>query len=120
MPAAYTTFAPHSSPLGLEFFDTTNPILHDYFLVALHGAGHPRVATGYRVVRISTTAPHTPYDLITGFLANGVVKGRPCGLLRIAPDTFLLTDDLNGVIYFIHPKQDPQKSAQKTVAHPTQ
>ena len=43
-------------------------------------------------------------DFITGFLVNGSVKGRPCGILQIAPDSFLLTDDLDGVIYYIHSK----------------
>ena len=107
VPGAYTTFAAHSSPLGLEYFDATNPILHDTFLVALHGAGHPKIGTGYRVVRF-TPASRKPEDFITGFLVTQagkpVVKGRPCGLLRTGPDTFLLTDDLDGVIYSIHPK----------------
>jgi glucose/arabinose dehydrogenase len=33
-----------------------------------------------------------------------IVIGRPCGILQTAPDSFLLTDDVNGVIYSIHPK----------------
>jgi glucose/arabinose dehydrogenase len=107
VPAAYTTFAAHSSPLGLEYFDSTNRILKDTFLVALHGAGHPKIGTGYRIVRF-TPARREPEDFITGFLlteaGKPAVKGRPCGLLRIGPDSFLLTDDLDGVIYSIHPK----------------
>jgi glucose/arabinose dehydrogenase len=107
VPAAYTTFAAHSSPLGLEYFDAANTFLKDSFLVALHGASHPSIGTGYRVVRF-TPANRKPEDFITGFLVSEggkpVVKGRPCGLLRIGPDSFLLTDDLDGAIYFIHPK----------------
>jgi hypothetical protein len=65
------------------------------------------VGTGYRVVRF-TPANRKPQDFLTGFLiteaGKPVVKGRPCGLLRTGPDTFLLTDDLDGVIYSIHPK----------------
>jgi glucose/arabinose dehydrogenase len=106
VPAAYATFAAHSSPLGFERFTAADPALHDTFLVALHGAGHPRVGTGYRVVRIST-ADHSQHDFITGFLTvesgKPIVHGRPCGLLRIGPDTFLLTDDYLGLIYYIHP-----------------
>jgi glucose/arabinose dehydrogenase len=102
VPAAYTTFPAHSSPLGLEFFDSANPALADSFLVALHGASHPEIGTGYRVVRFNP-ANHQPQDFITGFLANGRVKGRPCGILRTGPDAFLLTDDLDGAIYYIHP-----------------
>jgi len=32
-----------------------------------------------------------------------VVHGRPCGLLRVGPDSFLLTDDYLGLVYYIHP-----------------
>jgi glucose/arabinose dehydrogenase len=107
VPAAYNTFAAHSSPLGLEYFDASNPLLTGSFLVALHGAGHPQIGTGYRVVRF-TAENRRPEDFITGFLINKggkpVVKGRPCGLLRIGTDSFLLTDDLDGVVYSIHPR----------------
>jgi len=108
VPAPYTTFAAHSSPLGLEYFAQDNPTLHDSFLVALHGASRPRIGTGYRVVRF-TPGDHTPHDFLTGFLTfdpagKPTVHGRPCGILRIAPDTFLLTDDYLGLIYYIHPR----------------
>ena len=107
VPAAYTTFAAHSSPLGLEYFGGENPLLHGSFLVALHGAGHPRIGTGYCVARF-TPGDRTPHDFITGFLtsANGkpLVHGRPCGLLRLTPDTFLLSDDYLGLVYYVHPK----------------
>ena len=107
VPPAFTTFMAHSSPLGLEYFDSTNPQLQGSFLVALHGAGHPRIGTGYRVVRFSA-ADHHPHNFILGFLVqeNGkpAVKGRPCGILQTGPDSFLLTDDLDGVVYSIHPR----------------
>jgi glucose/arabinose dehydrogenase len=106
VPAAYTTFAAHSSPLGLAYFAEDNPMLHGSFLVALHGAGHTRIGTGYRVVRF-TPGDRTPKDFITGFLTNeggrAVVHGRPCGLLRVGADSFLLTDDELGLIYYLHP-----------------
>jgi glucose/arabinose dehydrogenase len=103
VPAAYTTFAAHGSPLGLEYFDSSNPALGNTFLVALHGASHEEIGTGYRVVRFSANDPK-PQDFITGFLANGKVKGRPCGILRVGTDAFLLTDDLDGLIYYVHVK----------------
>jgi glucose/arabinose dehydrogenase len=106
VPAAYTTFAAHSSPLGLAYFAENNSTLHGSFLVALHGAGHPRIGTGYRLVRFSA-GDRTPRDFLTGFLTvedgKAIVHGRPCGLLRTGPDSFLLTDDFLGLIYFIHP-----------------
>ncbi|MEO6924074.1 MAG: hypothetical protein ABI142_09630 [Bryocella sp.] len=106
VPAAYTTFAAHSSPLGLEYFGDGN-VLRGSFLVALHGASKPRIGTGYRVVRF-TPGDRTPRDFITGFMTvvNGkpAVHGRPCGLLRIAPDTFLMTDDYLGLVYIVQPR----------------
>lgn len=110
VPPAYATFRAHSSPLGFEFFAADNRLLADTFLVALHGPSHTRIGSGYRVVRLSADQ-RRPEDLLLGFLAqeNGraLVRGRPCGILRTAPDSFLLSDDLNGVIYLIHPSSAP-------------
>jgi glucose/arabinose dehydrogenase len=103
IPAAYTTFAPHSSPLGLEYFDSANDSLRDSFLVALHGASHTEIGTGYRVARFDRE--HRRHqDFLTGFLVHGIVRGRPCGILRVGPDAFLVTDDFNGAIYYVRPK----------------
>jgi glucose/arabinose dehydrogenase len=49
-------------------------------------------------------ANRQPQDFITGFLVNGKVTGRPCGILRIGPDAFLLTDDHDGAVYYVHPR----------------
>jgi glucose/arabinose dehydrogenase len=110
VPTAYTTFAAHSSPLGFEYFGHADPLLDSSFLVALHGASHPHIGTGYRVIQFSPT-DRTPRDFITGFLtvSNGrpTVHGRPCGILRIGPDSFLLSDDYLGLIYLIHPRGKP-------------
>jgi glucose/arabinose dehydrogenase len=110
VPPAYTTFAAHSSPLGFEYFGDDDLGLKDSFLVALHGASRPHIGTGYRVARFSAN-DRAPHDFITGFLTviNGkpVVHGRPCGILRTGPDSFLLTDDYLGLVYSIHPKTKP-------------
>jgi glucose/arabinose dehydrogenase len=107
VPAPYATFTAHSSPLGLEYFPESDSALRGTFLVALHGASHPHIGTGYRVVRF-TPGDRKPGDFITGFLTveNGkpAVHGRPCGILRIGPDTFLLTDDYLGLVYYIRPR----------------
>ena len=104
VPAAYTTFPAHSSPFGFAYFGASNGLLRDTFLVALHGASHPRIGTGYRVVRF-TPGDRTPHDFITGFLTSvpgrSVVHGRPCGILQIGPDRFLLSDDYLGIIYIV-------------------
>src|ERR1019366_3124980 len=105
VPAAYTTFAAHSSPLGFEYFTTADPILRESFLASLHGASHPDIGTGYRVVRF-TPQDRKPRDFITGFLTfkhgKPLVHGRPCGILRTGPDSFLLSDDYNGLVYSIY------------------
>jgi len=107
VPAAYMAFPAHSSPLGFVHFSASDPNLSGSFLVALHGAGHPRVGSGYRVVRF-TASDRKPKDFITGFLTSAggklVVQGRPCGLLRVGPDAFLLTDDYLGLVYYVHPR----------------
>jgi len=107
VPSAYTTFAAHSSPLGFEYFGDNDSSLRQSFLVALHGASHPHIGTGYRVVRFSP-GDRSPRDLITGFLTtkNGkaTVHGRPCGILRVGPDSFLLSDDYLGLVYYVHPR----------------
>jgi glucose/arabinose dehydrogenase len=109
VPQAYTTFAAHSSPLGFAWFGAEDPNLAGSFLVALHGASHPRIGTGYRVVRFTPEA-RKPRDFITGFLTiqdgKPIVHGRPCGILRLERDTFLLSDDYLGLIYFVHPHQN--------------
>ena len=114
VPPAYTTFFAHSSPLGFEYFDASNSALSNTFLVALHGASHPHIGTGYRVVRF-TPQDRRPRDFITGFLTpehgRPVVHGRPCGILRIGTDSFLLTDDSLGLIYFIHPRDSSSSPA---------
>lgn len=107
VPLAYDSFAAHSSPLGLAYFGAGNSVLRGEFLVSLHGASRPSIGTGYRVVRFSPGS-RTPEPFIVGFLTTGkdgkpVVHGRPCGLLRLGPDRFLLTDDKLGLIYLIHP-----------------
>jgi glucose/arabinose dehydrogenase len=107
VPAAYTTFVAHSSPLGFAYFGQGNTALAGSFLVALHGASHPRVGTGYRIARF-TQADRTPRDFITGFLTvdhgKAIVHGRPCGILPLGNDSFLLTDDYLGLIYYVHPR----------------
>jgi glucose/arabinose dehydrogenase len=104
VPAPFATFAAHGSPLGLEYFDSSakHPALRSSFLVALHGSSKRRLQRGYRVVIVREHSK--PQDFITGFLENGVVHGRPCDIFRMGPDSFLLTDDYSGVIYYVHHK----------------
>ncbi|HXM91314.1 MAG TPA: glucose/sorbosone dehydrogenase [Candidatus Dormibacteraeota bacterium] len=103
-PDAFAFFGAHSSPLGLAYFgvDSTAPLLKAQFLVALHGASKKKLDRGYRVVRV---AGHGQVqDLITGFLDHGVVRGRPCDIFKLSEESFLLSDDSAGVIYYVRAK----------------
>lgn len=93
-----TGFAAHSSPLGVE------KVANGEYLIALHGAGHPRVGTGYRVISV-TENDWKAKDFMTGFLETSAgrshVIGRPCGIMRLDNDRYLITDDLLGAIYVV-------------------
>jgi len=103
-PGAFAFFGAHSSPLGLDYFghDSSSPILRQHFLVALHGASNKQLDRGYRVVGVD--AHGQVQDLITGFIKNGVVRGRPCDILKLSENSFLLSDDYANVIYYVHAK----------------
>jgi glucose/arabinose dehydrogenase len=116
VPAAFTAFDAHSSPLGLEFFDPLDMgpvpksgyggLLRDSFLVALHGSTKKSLNRGYRVVRIQEgrKSAERPEDFINGFLAAGKVNGRPVDVLSFGIEGFLLTDDSAGVVYYVFEK----------------
>jgi glucose/arabinose dehydrogenase len=100
--AAAAAFPAHSSPLGLEYFDSTwNAPLTDSFLVALHGSTRKSLNRGYKVVSIAQKGEGRQTDFLTGFIQNGIVYGRPADIFRLSDEAFLVTDDRAGVIYFI-------------------
>jgi len=103
-PGALAYFAAHSSPLGLEYFgaNTDSPELKGHFLVALHGASKKGLGRGYRVV--SVDGDGLVRDFITGFLDGGAIHGRPCDIFKLTEDSFLLSDDHAGVIYYVRAK----------------
>jgi glucose/arabinose dehydrogenase len=98
-PLAFATFAAHRSPLGLEYFDSK------YFLVALHGSSKRSLMRGYRISRVKEGRP--PEDFITGFQDGDSVYGRPADILKVGIDAFLISDDLAGVVYYVHRKTGP-------------
>jgi glucose/arabinose dehydrogenase len=59
---AYVGFSAHSSPLGFEYFDSSNssPALKDSFLVALHGSSKRSLRRGYR--KSSSVHFHDPRE----------------------------------------------------------
>jgi len=103
-PDAFAFFGAHSSPLGLDYFgaDSTAPVLKGQFLVALHGASNKKLNRGYRVVRVDDHGK--VQDFMTGFIDRGVLRGRPCDILKLSEDSFLLSDDSANVIYYLRTK----------------
>jgi glucose/arabinose dehydrogenase len=104
VPDAFAFFRAHSSPLGLDYFgaDSRVPLLKGHFLVALHGASNKKLDRGYRVVRVDDHGK--VQDFITGFIDRGVLRGRPCDILKLGEDSFLLSDDSANVIYYVRTK----------------
>jgi glucose/arabinose dehydrogenase len=107
VPPAYVGFSAHSSPLGFEYFDSSNnsPALKDSFLVALHGSSKRSLRRGYSLMRVRKGG--SVQDFITGFLQNGRVYGRPADVMSMGKDAFLFTDDYSGVVYYVFQKGKP-------------
>jgi len=104
VPVALVPFPAHSSPLGLEYFDSNSDELANSFLVALHGSTRKSLRRGYRVVRISESRSGVAEDFITGFLAPPMkINGRPADIFNFQ-NGFLLTDDYSGVVYYVYRK----------------
>ena len=102
VPKALTPFPAHSSPLGLEHFDSSNSSeLAGSFLVALHGSTKKSLRRGYRVVRIPEKGG-AMQDFITGFFDPPRINGRPADVFSFGKDAFLLTDDYSGVVYYVY------------------
>lgn len=105
VPAPYASFPARSSALGFDFFDEADALfgIKDSFLVALHGSTNKAIGHGYKVVIMRKG--EKLQDFLTGFLQRGRVVGRPCDIMKIGPNSFLLTDDHTGVVYLVRPKR---------------
>ncbi len=105
VPSSYSYFPAHSSAMGFDYFDadTTDELLKDSFLIALHGSTDKSLKEGYKVVIVRKGDKHQ--DFITGFLQGNKVHGRPLDIFKLSPDSFLMSDDHDGVVYLIRKKQ---------------
>ena len=102
-PVAPYSFMAHSAPLGFEYFSTfDDTLLNNSFLVALHGSTSVWRQRGNAIVQV---LPNGSYrEIITGFLQGKTENkrfGRPCDILQWNNNSFFISDDKNGVIYFI-------------------
>ncbi len=101
VPMAFAELGGHSAPLGFDYFEGENwPVsIRNYFLVALHGSGHVRIGNGYNLVRVSEGAE--PQPVISGWLQNGHRFGRPTDVFIYDQNSFFITDDHCGVLYYV-------------------
>jgi glucose/arabinose dehydrogenase len=105
VPVSYGYFPAHSSALGFDYFDENTPdaTLKDSFLVSLHGSTNKNLAKGYKIVILRKGA--RLQDFMNGFLQGSRVVGRPCDLMKLDENSFLFTDDYNGVVYYVRKKK---------------
>ena len=101
--APYAFFPARSSALGFDWFGDDSPsAVRKAFVVSLHGSTNKRIGHGYKIVVMRPG--QKLQELITGFLQNGMVVGRPCDIFKLGPDSFLFTDDNKGIVYLVRRK----------------
>ncbi len=101
VPKSFAYFPAHSAAIGFDYFDekASEEYLKDSFLVALHGSTNRKDGRGYKVIALQKDGKQK--DFLTGFLEGQNVYGRPCDIMKLDDDSFLLTDDYSGVIYLV-------------------
>ena len=100
----YAFFPSRSSALGFDYFDNADAdeTIRNAFLVSLHGSTDKNMGHGYKVVIMRKG--EKLQDFLTGFLQGGKVVGRPCDIMKIDANAFLLTDDYSGIVYLVRKK----------------
>ena len=93
----------HSAPLGFEYFTGfADSLLNNSFITALHGSTSVWRQRGNAVVQM---LPNGTYrEIVTGFLQGTTEDkrfGRPCDVLQWDNHSFFISDDKNGVIYYV-------------------
>jgi glucose/arabinose dehydrogenase len=97
----YAFFPARSSALGFDFFDNpaSSPAIKDAFLVSFHGSTDKDIGRGYKIAILRKG--QKLQDFVTGFLKGQTVNGRPCDIIKLDANSFLFTDDHEGVIYLV-------------------
>jgi len=111
--APYAHFPARSSALGFDYFDEADALFGKFgvFLVALHGSTNKTIGHGYKIVAMRKGEPLQ--DFLTGFLNKGTVHGRPCDIMKLDANSFLVTDDNKGIVYLIRKKGTTTNIASK-------
>lgn len=103
-PVAMCGFKAHSAPLGFDHFTNfSDKQLNNSFLVALHGSTTVSRQRGNAVVKDIGTNKYI--DVVSGFLQGKTEKerfGRPCDVMMNDDHSFFITDDHNGVLYYLY------------------
>ncbi len=101
VPVSWAYFPAHSSALGFDYFDgkSTDKILKNSFLVALHGSTDRNQGRGYKIVAARDGGEQQ--DFVTGFVQGINTFGRPCDVLKMSANSFLFSDDRGGVVYLV-------------------
>ncbi len=102
-PVAPIAFKAHSAPLGLCYMiNFADSVLNNSFLVALHGSTSVWRQRGNAVVQVNKNGTYS--EIISGFLQGKTEKeryGRPCDVMQWNTHSFFVTDDKNGVLYYV-------------------
>ncbi len=93
----------HSAPLGFDYFrNFEDPLLNNSFITALHGSTSVWRQRGNAIVQMMRNGSYR--EIVTGFLQGTTESkrfGRPCDVLQWDSHSFFISDDKNGVIYYI-------------------
>lgn len=102
VPLSFASFQAHSAPLGFNYFEDFNsPVLEDSFLVAMQGSWEKEIGTGYKLNRVTEEGKVNTF--MDGFLdENGDRVGRPVDVFQKDENSFFVTDDFNGKMYYIY------------------
>ncbi|MBF0695585.1 MAG: PQQ-dependent sugar dehydrogenase [Flavobacterium sp.] len=100
----------HMAPIAFKFFQNSPQTPAGYngdALLCLHGSWNRSKPVGFKVQRIKfeNGKPVAASDFLTGFLKGKTRFGRPAGLAIADNGTVFVSDDANGVLYSVKPKQ---------------
>jgi glucose/arabinose dehydrogenase len=102
-PISKWTIKAHSAPLGFEYLKGfTDSLLNNSFITALHGSTSVWRKRGNAVVQMMPNGTYR--EIIAGFLQGKTEDkrfGRPCDITQWGNYSFFISDDKNGVIYYV-------------------
>lgn len=102
VPLSFASFSAHSAPLGFNYFENFNSsVLENSFLVAMQGSWEKEIGTGYKINRVTEEGQVRTF--MDGFLDDeGNRIGRPVDVFQKDENSFFVTDDFNGRMYYIY------------------